>query len=90
VNAGGVSSVSAAPPPIIGTAAVIGNNLNIVGSGGIANWTYYVLATTNLTAAQWTPIVTNQFDGSGNFTSTLTNAIRSGWPQTFFRLQLQE
>jgi hypothetical protein len=54
------------------------------GSGGITNGTYYLLTSTNIVAplANWTPLQTNQFDGSGNFNFTLPinldSAVESG------------
>jgi hypothetical protein len=58
------------------------------GTGGVTNGTYYVLASTNvaLPLNQWTPVVTNPFDASGNFTFTNTPAANA--PQLFYRLQL--
>jgi hypothetical protein len=57
------------------------------GTGEPTNWTYRVLATTNvmLPLAQWTAIATNQTDGSGNF--SVTNGVNAGTAQTFYRLQ---
>ena len=89
LNLSGTLSVAAYLPPVIGTLNATGQNLNFSGSGGIAYWTYYVLATTNLAAGQWTPVATNQFDASGHFNMTLTNAISPNSPQIFYRLQLQ-
>jgi autotransporter-associated beta strand protein len=89
LNLSGTLSVAAYLPPAIGTFSASGKNLNITGSSGIAYWTYYVLATTNLTAGQWVPVATNQFDASGNFSLILTNAIDRSSPQIFYRLQLQ-
>jgi hypothetical protein len=34
----------------------------------------------------WTPVFTNQFDGSGNF--IFTNAISAGIPQRYCMLQV--
>jgi autotransporter-associated beta strand protein len=89
LNISGTLSVAAYLPPSIGTLGATGGNLNLNGSNGIAYWTYYVLAATNLSAAQWFPVATNQFDAGGHFTLTLTNAINLNSPQMFYRLQLQ-
>ncbi|HEX4120745.1 MAG TPA: autotransporter-associated beta strand repeat-containing protein [Verrucomicrobiae bacterium] len=63
-----------------------GTSLNITGSGGSAGGTYYVLSSTNLALplAQWTPIETNSFDGSGdfNFSVPTTNA-----PNEYFTIE---
>jgi hypothetical protein len=59
------------------------------GSNGVANWTYYLLASTNLglPPGPWTIISTNQFDAKGRF--NLTNPAAPSAPHTFFRLQLK-
>jgi len=65
-----------------------GTNLIISGVGGSAGATYWVLTTTNLTIgiSNWTHLLTNQFDASGNF--SFTNGISSMAPQRFYRLQV--
>jgi rhamnogalacturonan endolyase len=83
----GTLSVVTLTSPVIAGIQFDGTNLVLTGSGGVAGWPYYVLASTNLTTAQWTPVATNQFDAAGNF--NVTNAINPALPQTFFRLQLQ-
>jgi hypothetical protein len=83
----GVLSVVALTPPAIGNLRISGGQLVISGSGGAGSWPFWLLATTNLAAAQWAPIATSQFDAAGNF--TLTNTLNPGSPRTFYRLQLQ-
>jgi len=83
----GTVSVAVYQPPVIEALAVNASGLVISGTGGIAGWMYYVLATTNLTIPRWTPVATNQFDANGNF--NFTNVINASAPQTFYRLQLQ-
>ena len=75
------------PPPAITGLGLNGGQLEINGSGGVANGTYYLLATTNLTQPLnlWQRLATNTFDAGGNF--NLTNALGSG-VQQFFRLQM--
>jgi hypothetical protein len=63
---------STVPPPASPVTVQVqfsGGSLNLSGTGGTANATYYVVGSTNLTLpmAQWTVVSTNQFDGSGNF-----------------------
>jgi fibronectin-binding autotransporter adhesin len=82
----GTLTVAAYLPPTIGSLSVSGGGKNIGGSGGIPYWKYYVLAATNLTAPQWVPVATNQFDASGNF--IVTNLPTAG-SANFYRLQLQ-
>ena len=74
-------------PPTIADIQIAGGKLVVNGSGGVNSWPFLLLASTNLAAAQWVPVATNQFDAAGNF--ILTNAINPDWPQTFYRLQLQ-
>ncbi|MGP8218822.1 MAG: polysaccharide lyase family protein [Limisphaerales bacterium] len=89
LNVDGTIWVVSTVSPRINSTRLLGINLALNGTGGTPNWYYYVLSSTNLTlpTAQWTRVVTNQFDSGGNF--ALTNAINSNWPQTFYRLQLQ-
>jgi hypothetical protein len=81
-------------PPVVATPPVIGgvrlSSGNIVISGTSADsGNYVVLTSTNvaLPLPQWTPLVTNAFDGGGNF--SFTNAITPGAPQLFYLLKLQ-
>jgi hypothetical protein len=48
-----------------------------------------VLTSTNITVplAQWTTVTTGNFDGSGNFTYTVSGALSSGSPQQFYILK---
>jgi len=64
------------------------SGLVLSGSGGTPNASYYVLTTTNLAtpAANWTPLLTNQFDASGNF--SFTNAFAPSTQKQFYRLQI--
>ena len=75
--------------PRFGGWAASGTNWVFSGSNGVANWTYYLLASTNLglSPTPWTIISTNQFDATGHF--NLTNPAALATPQTFFRLQLK-
>jgi rhamnogalacturonan endolyase len=88
LNTNGTISIVALTSPTISAIQKSGSNLIISGSGGTANWPYLVLATTNLLAS-WSPVATNRFDASGNFTLTLTNAISAGQGQAYYQLQLQ-
>ena len=75
-------------PPVIGGISISVGNLVMSGTGGVTNGTYYVLTSTNLTApmANWTRLLTNQFDGNGNF--NFTNIMDPNSPQKFYLLQL--
>jgi len=74
--------------PQIGSLVLSGTNLVINGTGGPASGTYLVLASTNvaLPLANWTPILTNQFNAGGDF--VFTNGISPGVPQRFYVLQV--
>jgi len=71
----------------IGSVSVVGSNLAMSGSGGPAFTNYVLVASTNvsLPVTSWTALVTNQFDGSGNF--SLTTPIDPAIPYRFYRLQ---
>jgi hypothetical protein len=60
----------------------------LAGSGGLAGGQYVVLSSTNIATpvSSWTPIATNTFDGSGNF--SFTNGALVG-PGRFYLLQSQ-
>lgn len=79
--------VSVASQPVIGSTRVSGGNLILSGTGGTTNGTFYVLTSTNVATplANWTPLLTNTFDGSGNF--SVTNAIVPGVPHEFYLLK---
>jgi rhamnogalacturonan endolyase len=75
-------------PPVIGNVGMVGGKLVLNGSGGIANGTFYVLTATNIAApmASWTPMQTNQFDGSGGFNFTIP--INPNAAQSFYLLKI--
>jgi hypothetical protein len=75
-------------PPAFGNIKFSGGNLTLSGSGGPANGTYYVLTSTNIAVplANWTRLLTNQFDSSGNF--NFTNTIGPNVQRNFYLLQL--
>jgi len=87
LNVDGTLWVVSTNPPAINSARFSGNSLLFSGTGGTPSWYYSVLTTTNLSPAQWTPLVTNQFDAGGNF--SVTNVINPNWPQGYYRLQVQ-
>jgi autotransporter-associated beta strand protein len=64
------------------------SGLAMTGSGGQAYGPYYVLGSTNITLPLnlWTRIVTNQFDGGGNF--SFTNTLNPGAPQFFYQIYI--
>jgi hypothetical protein len=66
-----------------------GGSLTLGGTHGLPNGTYSVLVSTNIALPlnKWTPVATNQFDPSGNF--TFTNTLNPAAPGQFFILELQ-
>ena len=75
-------------PTIIQAVTRAGNQVVINGAGGLAGASYRVLTGTNvaLPAAQWTPIITNQFVAGGGF--SYTNVIQPGEPARYFRISM--
>jgi hypothetical protein len=89
----GVDDVSLKPvvqPPLCFAGVnCAGRNLVIHGANAIGGATCRLLASTNLALplSQWTPVATNVFSASGNFTFTLTNAVSGSTPQRFYILK---
>jgi Protein of unknown function (DUF1565) len=75
------------PPPTLAMSR-LGANLIFAGGGGPAGGTNYLVASTNLALllSQWSRVVTNKFDLSGNY--AITNAIPVGVAQRFYRISL--
>jgi hypothetical protein len=75
-------------PPVMGAFSISVGNPVFSGTGGIPNATLYLLGSTNLSlpASNWTRLLTNQFDASGNF--NFTNPLGVNPPQSFYLLQL--
>lgn len=76
--------VTLTTPPQINGSLVLNGRFILNGSGGTPGHPYHVLASTNvsLPLAQWTPLVTNNFDANGNF--AWTNAMNLNVPQQFY------
>jgi autotransporter-associated beta strand protein len=89
LNSNGVISVGPLTPPVIAGAHVENGNLVLSGTEAPADWTYYVLSSTDasLPLAQWTLMATNQTDAGGNF--AVTNGVNPNSPQNFLILQFQ-
>jgi hypothetical protein len=64
-----------------------GITLTIAASNGVAGGNYVLLESTNiaLPASQWTPVLTNSFNGSGNLNLS-TNVLSPSNVQEFFML----
>jgi len=87
LNTSGTLSIVTLTHPLIQTLSLGTGGLVIGGSGGLPGGGYTVLATTNLLlpVTLWTPLLTNQFDSSGNF--TFTNEVNPGSSPNFLLLQ---
>jgi hypothetical protein len=75
------------PTPRITGISVSGTTLNISATNGSSSGQCVLLDSTNvaLPLSQWTPILTNNFDGSGNLNLS-TNIINPTVPQEFYLL----
>jgi autotransporter-associated beta strand protein len=88
-NSSPVSAIVTTPtPPQFNSPAIVNGAFVLNGGGGTSGRFYYVLASTNvsLPLAQWTPVFTNTFNGSGNF--GWTNAVNINAPQQFYLIQV--
>jgi autotransporter-associated beta strand protein len=87
INTNGSLAVVVASKPVIGPVAFSGNSLVMSGSGGVANASYYLLASTNIAKplSNWARLLTNQFDNNGNF--NFTNATGTN-AQNYYLLQV--
>lgn len=88
LDTAGTISVVLATTPVIGSISISSGGLVFSGVGGVGGGNYYLLAATNLALPQtnWTRLVTNQFDASGNF--NFTNPMNINSAQSFYLLQL--
>lgn len=88
---GSISVVSAAAPvPRITSIGLSGATLTIQGTNGTPNGQYVLLQSTNvaLPLSQWTPALTNSFNGSGNFNLS-TNIVNPSSPREFYIIKTQ-
>jgi autotransporter-associated beta strand protein len=74
-------------PPRITSIRVSGTTLTLSATNGQSGGRFVLLGTTNvaLPLSQWTPVLTNTFDGSGNLNLS-TNIINPAVPQRFYLL----
>ena len=87
-TSGTITITGTAIPPKFSALTVSGTNLLLSGTGGVARGSYYVISATDLSIpiGSWTPVLTNAFDGSGNF--SFSYPMNPAEPQRFFMLQL--
>jgi autotransporter-associated beta strand protein len=86
---GTISVVTAAvpPPPNITTVSLAGTTLTIRGTNGVPTGPFALLETTNLASANWVPVLTTNFDGTGDFSVSVS--VTNSVPQQFYKLMLQ-
>jgi len=80
--------VTVSAEPVIDGVSRNGDNIELSGSGGTANGTYYLLSSTDLTVpmSSWDRVSTNEFDALGNF--SVAYAIDAGTPEQFFSVEI--
>ena len=74
--------------PNIGNISISETGLIMTGGNGVGNTAFYLLGTTNLATplANWSVLLTNQFDANGNF--NFTNTLDANWPLGYYRLEI--
>jgi hypothetical protein len=87
----GTNPIPVMPRPQITGISLNGTTLTVSGMNGFPGGTYYLLMSTNaaIPMSQWTPILTNAFDGQGNL-SLSTNIVRAGDVQEFYVLHVAQ
>jgi hypothetical protein len=84
---GTISVVAGVQTLDFGATSRNGNVVTISGVGGTPNAVYYVLTSTNLVLrlSDWTPIATNNFNSSGDFSYNVTNSLSGS--QQFYTIE---
>ncbi len=74
--------------PVIANISLANTNLILSGTGGAPTWTFYLLASSNLSQplSNWSAVQTGFFDGLGNF--QVTNGTDPTVLQQFYILQM--
>ncbi|HEX7654095.1 MAG TPA: autotransporter-associated beta strand repeat-containing protein, partial [Verrucomicrobiae bacterium] len=82
-----VLGTATAQPVHITSIGLSGTTLSLTATNGLAGGQFVLLASTNLAKPfnQWTPLLTNTFNGSGNVNLS-TNILSAGLRQQFFLL----
>jgi fibronectin-binding autotransporter adhesin len=85
---GSIVVAAPSPTPVVNGFSLSGTNFVMSGTNGYANGGFYLLTTTNvsLPLTSWSSVLTNTFDGSGNFSVTNQQTTNS---QRFYMLQLR-
>ncbi|HUA66849.1 MAG TPA: RICIN domain-containing protein [Alphaproteobacteria bacterium] len=87
INGGALELIVTLPAPHITGIRVNGTTLMMTATNGAAGGHFVLLGSTNLAMPlqQWTPILTNEFDGSGDL-NLMTNIISPANPLEFYIL----
>jgi fibronectin-binding autotransporter adhesin len=87
IGLGSLRVAAPARPAVFTQVSLSGTTLTIAGTNGVAGGSYVLLGSTNvaLPLSQWIPLLTNTFDGSGNFNLS-TNIVNPAQPQEFYFL----
>jgi hypothetical protein len=85
----GPGAIEVLPQAVLRGPSLFAGNLVLSVSNAIPGTVYRLLASTNLALplSQWTPAASNISSTTGNFTITLTNAVRASVPSQFYILQ---
>jgi autotransporter-associated beta strand protein len=88
LNSSGTIAIVVTATPVINTFSLAGTNLIWSGTGGVGSGNFFLLGATNIATplSNWTRLLTNQFDTSGNF--DFTNPPDTNGPPNFYRLQV--
>jgi hypothetical protein len=86
----GSIDVVGTPLPKFASITLLGTNVIITGTNGLADAPYTVVTSTNvaLPLSNWVSIATNQFGPNGEF--SFTNGIAPGIPQRFYRISIYD
>lgn len=92
LSVNGTISVVSYSPPVISSLNISNlstGTITVNATNGFAGGAVNILTSTNLALplANWTPVTTNAFDGSGNYTDTVT--VDPAVPSQFFILRAQ-
>jgi fibronectin-binding autotransporter adhesin len=85
---GSIVVVAPAPTPVINSFSLSGTDLVLSGTNGYSNGGFYLLSTTNvsLPLSSWSRVLTNTFDGTGNFSVTNQQTTNS---ERYYMIQLR-
>ena len=85
----GTLKVASLSGPVFSSIAVAGGNVSLVASNGTPGGQYVVLTTTNLALpiSVWTPVVTNNYDGSGAINPPLSIPVNPSATESFYLLK---